>query len=411
MNHKEETDLRRAESAEPGFFITPELMRAMMADVFPHHAPTSDEPKPQKPKRRVDHTYVLPNGEVVTSGKGLGRGRPGIKRGPRKSQNANSPAVAQSRKRKRSDGDSAKPTLKASIVSLSDSEPLSDSESEDEYTPLSTQTRSGRQTQRPPAFVPESPTHKKPRLDPAPVTKEVNIKPKAYKGKDKNALCEHCSRGYGPPKNPIVFCDACNLCWHQKCHDPAIPRKVIVDARSEWFCRGCLDIIEQSKKRPEKPPHPTFHKPEKTTKYETEVTESSSKTDEAAIKAYYNSRDKEVLIDLLLRAQGLAPDLAIWPDRSRTAPFQALKSNTPPAKPARQIAASALPADPVPDNTEEAEDYEDLFDEHARLYPRPGYGVQLPPENEDMHMLLEGAGSKTFSHRVGGVLQRVGVAS
>ena len=49
------------------------------------------------------------------------------------------------------------------------------------------------------------------------------------------------------------------------------------------------------------------------------------------------------------------------------------------------------------------EGYDDHFDEHAALYPKPGEGIQLPPDRVDLNMLLEGPDSRTFSHWVRGM--------
>jgi hypothetical protein len=45
----------------------------------------------------------------------------------------------------------------------------------------------------------------------------------------------------------IVFCDGCNMPFHQLCHDPPIDDLVIAVTEAEWYCGSC------NKKREEKP--------------------------------------------------------------------------------------------------------------------------------------------------------------
>ena len=69
--------------------------------------------------------------------------------------------------------------------------------------------------------------------------------------------------------------------------------------------------------------------------------------------------------------------------------------------------------DSYPTPTQEEDDYEYLYDEHATLYPKPGNGVKLPPESVDLAMLLEGPDCKTFSHNLLTEVQRgpIGVSA
>ena len=297
---------------------------------------------------RRQREYVLQDGTIVQSGKGLGRGRPGIKRGPRKPKlnptsstpsATNVPAASSApiKKRKRSilieDDERGKPGIS-----------VSDDEHSDSYTPKATHTRSGRSTQKPSAFVPtESPTSKKTRQDtgtPSAHGKNLLIKKKIYRGREQNALCERCLRGRGPVDNAIVFCDGCNLCWHQKCHDPMIPKELVLDTKAEWFCKDCLSKLESTAAGAEVSPELRNEEPVTTAVRNTDqVAPSSSRqsvlpmntTARAALptafpglvgarsltvdqrQQYLTSLSQQQLIDLLLYVSNSAPHLPLFP--------------------------------------------------------------------------------------------------
>jgi PHD-finger len=44
----------------------------------------------------------------------------------------------------------------------------------------------------------------------------------------------------------IVFCDGCNMAYHQFCHDPPIEKDVVQIAEKEWFCNSCTRSKESA---------------------------------------------------------------------------------------------------------------------------------------------------------------------
>jgi len=102
----------------------------------------------------------------------------------------------------------------------------SDSDGSGSATNMPTQTKSGRQISRPAQF------------DPA-----ASATPVRKRGPNKRiqeqALCKRCGRGHSPQSNMIVFCDGCNLGWHQMCHGPVITDEIVKDETQEWFCHDC----------------------------------------------------------------------------------------------------------------------------------------------------------------------------
>jgi hypothetical protein len=397
-----------------------------------HDMPRLDMPRtgsqstgdPKTSSRRVKE-YTMPDGTVV-SGKGLGRGRPGIKRGPRKSKSLTgdgqqpdgaSPqssvstppvnGIPSSNKRRRS-GTNIKADSPDSDSMLSDSR-----DSTPEYNPTE-ETRSGRKIQKPPTNANQvaesaSPASKRPRLEnrqstttSSPAVKlHPKIKRKMYKGREQLALCEHCQRGHGPVGNVIVFCDACNKCWHQRCHEPQVPQSVINDSKAEWFCVHCEKILHGKKGKKAK-----LNGTEGSTSQPTKPQFVGPLIGGAGLSqvhkiAYLESLTKEQLIALILQGSDLAPALPMFQAPAPQLPQAEFKSNyiTP---------ASSTPGLHPSNSTADQDDegYDSYFDEHAALYPKPGNGVKLPPESADVHMLLEHPQSRTFSHWVRGMPTR-----
>jgi len=391
---------------------------------------------PKTSSRRVKQ-YVLPDGSVV-SGKGLGRGRPGIKRGPRNPkykivadtvpQPPSTPGTAgpstalpsPGKKRKRADSESSNIKTRRSP---SGSGTSSSRESSVEYNPTATQTRSGRYTQKPPSLVAPTAASSSPstRTNSASVAHEASpstirthpkIKRRVYRGREQFALCDHCLRGHGPPGNVIVFCDACNKCWHQRCHDPQVPKQVVADTKAEWFCTECDRILHGNKKDKKPPAKPSPARPvaqalpsvPATVAYSGILVGGAALTSDQKV-AYLNTLTKDKLMSLVLQAADLAPHLPLFqtPVLAPVPPQAQFTSTyvTPVSKPPAFAAANGASPAEIAD-----EGYDDYFDEHAALYPKPGNGLQLPPESVDMHMLLEGKDCRTFSHWVKGTVGR-----
>jgi PHD-finger len=470
-----------------------------VASTTHHHgsmdpAPTSIKPTLSSSRRQRE--YVLPDGKIVP-GKGLGRGRPGIKRGPRKPKlNAASsePSIVNNavvssgpgKKRKRS-------TLTEDEERTETRVSLSDDADSDNYTPKATHTRSGRHTQKPSTFVPiDTPTPKKPRL----ATEISNaqgknpvFKKKVYRGKEQNALCELCHRGRGTVENAIVFCDGCNLCWHQECHEPRIPKELVLDKTAQWFCKACAVVIDQTVKELDTAERQSVESGLEAVNIIAEAVPPSSGqpvlpgdivvgpavTSSALLvgarsltleerQKYLTSLSRQQLLDLLLHASNIAPDLPIFPapasqslvgitsnatskPTSTPTPAPTTKitsqpvttagpsagpsttTNTmkPPPPPPPPLAMSSNPnlnpsraakaaapkytSPPSPssdsaDDSDHEEDYdeEDYGSLHSKCYPKPGQGLmsRLPPDEADEHMLLEGRESRTFSHSLRG---------
>ena len=313
---------------------------------------------------KLKNRYIMPDGTVI-NGKGLGRGRPGVKRGPRKSAlsrevtegstDAAAPVstpspVSQAKtttgKRKRKDSD---------VIKAEDED--EDEEDEDydaddisrdstpEYNPAAaTHTRSGRQSQKPAPLVTPATSIASPSMKRPPATqstsspsikKHPKIKPKVYRGREQFALCEHCLRQHGPPGNVIVFCDACNKCWHQRCHDPKISKEVVEDTKAQWFCMDCDRILHPKRKnKPLPKPTPQLAQSASPITATPNITPAPAKVvpryglplipgmslTMVQRKEYLNSISKEKLVEIVLQAANLAPNMPIFETPLHLAP-------------------------------------------------------------------------------------------
>ncbi|KAI0126140.1 hypothetical protein BJ170DRAFT_461450 [Xylariales sp. AK1849] len=171
------------------------------------------------------------------------------------------------------------------------SSPLSDppeSDEDDEYQDASapTMTKSGRQILKPTQFNP--------------TTASGPGKRKHYgKRTPEQALCKVCTRGLSPANNQIVFCDGCNFCWHQMCHDPYIDDEFVSDESRSWFCQGCLAKREK-------------HLAKKKSMSAFKGVSWSTKSAEQR-RTYMSGLSQAQLVNLVMYSLELHPDLAIFP--------------------------------------------------------------------------------------------------
>jgi hypothetical protein len=127
-----------------------------------------------------------------------------------------------SAKRKRAKSESVSSEESDNMSKLGGDSDSDDAESVTEFPKV---TQSGRQVVKPATYAPPAQTTAK-RRAPSKRTSE-------------QALCKRCGRGHSPQSNQVVFCDGCNLPWHQMCHDPPIPEEMVKDETAQWFCLDC----------------------------------------------------------------------------------------------------------------------------------------------------------------------------
>ena len=242
------------------------------------------------------------------------------------------------------------------------------SDSSEEITALPTQSRSGRritQVVMPIPTGPEvesslKPSTKQPSF--AVPTDPISSAQKSAKRKrvTLSAVCKNCCRGHSPQSNQIVFCDGCNTPWHQYCHDRPITPTVIQEEEKEWHCGNCEVQAEEAGILTGRIP----------------PAEGMGLADK---RRALQGMDRAELVALLLRASALYPDLPI------------LKP-PPPPETWTAAAAATTPQGAVAKGEAEYEYYDEPLP-----YPKAGNGVRLPPEEDDVELLID-EDIVTYSH-------------
>ena len=239
-------------------------------------APTQDTPSAASPSR----------------GSGRGPGRPrGRSRGRPQTRNRGGTSTGRKRKRDSSDAESSSEAVGVFLTFNADLTPKypahthkpqshtpHGSQSSDASDPAGsggpyyTVTKFGRNVHRPQQFQPPSGTTANRSIAPRAAAASLAREPTAssipppippttpirglaaprgrrpkHSGTPEFTLCRKCGRDHSPEGNVIVFCDGCNVSWHQWCHDPAIPREVVEVERMSWFCGGCANQREMAR--------------------------------------------------------------------------------------------------------------------------------------------------------------------
>jgi hypothetical protein len=212
------------------------------------------------------------NPSKVLPGAKVSRGR------PPKAELENKAKTPRGAKRKRGKDEDGSPTP-------SDAHESDDEEYQDAAVP--TMTKSGRQVLKPSQFNP--------------VVAPAGGKRKHYgKRTPEQALCKVCTRGLSPAGNQIVFCDGCNSCWHQLCHDPYIDDEFVSDESRSWFCRSCMAKREK-------------HLAKKKTMEGFKGASWAAKSAEQR-RVYLAGLPQSQLVNMVMYSLELHPDLPLFPE-------------------------------------------------------------------------------------------------
>lgn len=307
----------------------------------------------------------------------------------------------------------------------------SSSDHESDITPTATQTKSGRQVNRPSLYVPPpapSPgSSAKSNHNTSFANSPDNSTPAARKrkrimrkSKEVNVNCVHCQRGHSPLNNAIVFCDWCNQAWHQLCHDPCIDDEVIQVKEKEWLCKQCKPVplsgIQPTVVRSNPNMESQARIPVKVPPLE--VGGAGFSNDER--RGYLSSLSHAALVELLVTLSDHNPGIPMFPDNLKALPSSKLpfQSSISTAAPTMAIAGSghvnrkqqdpSTTAKSQPatgkkrhDFSEDEESEYEIFEDH-RLYPRAGNGFCLSLNPDDLDILREDPACPTFSYSLHG---------
>lgn len=191
-------------------------------------------------------------------------------------------------------------------------------------TPL-TMTKSGRQVLKPDAYDPAAmdAASRRPRA------------PAHHYGKRtaEQALCLKCSRMHSPATNQIVFCDGCDECWHQLCHDPWIADEIVQDRGKVWYCGTCVAKKERhaTSKRQKIEQQQHHHHPHQHHHHQGRGGNKGEKGQEKGSwagkptqqkRAYLSTLPQQELVGLLMACLETHPDLPLFPVEQQQHPHQ-----------------------------------------------------------------------------------------
>ncbi|OJK02879.1 hypothetical protein ASPACDRAFT_23821 [Aspergillus aculeatus ATCC 16872] len=347
---------------------------------------------------------------------------------------------AKNKKRRRN-----KDSDEESVIRAGDS-----SSDESDVAPTATQTKSGRQVNRPSLYVPPPSlpaaaketsnsleTSDNTRGSTAATTRKR--KRVQRKAKDGNITCTRCQRGHSPLSNAIVFCDECNGAWHQLCHDPPISVEVVTVQEKEWFCGECkpvpITIVQPTvvrsnpflaKTQPTPIPTSSLIVPR------AEVSAGGFSVEER--RGFLSGLSHATLVELLMNISEGNRNLPMFPANLKdhqlsnfsvrpgssavtststsvqgtvlqtnglgaSAATSAEESARPPTASAPDVSTTSSHRRRYEETSDEEPEYQ--FQEH-RLYPRAGNGFRLPVGLDDLDILSEDPACSTFSHSLHG---------
>ncbi|KAG9206881.1 hypothetical protein G6514_000171 [Epicoccum nigrum] len=271
-----------------------------------------------------------------------------------------------------------------------------DSDASESYTPQATRTKSGRNVNKPVAFVPVIP-------EPTPGVKRRKSTKTMLAAK-----CKTCQRDTDPPQNRIVFCDSCSTAYHQYCHTPPISNEVVTVLEKEWLCGPCTRSKESAVEG-------TEHL----------VAAKNLSIDEK--RAYFSTLPQSQLVSLLLHAAIRHPELPVFPTNvaDLLPDPSTISSQAPPARAVQPTAAASTPLAQTPNTTASSSEAQVLREMGIRAqprvtldmagnryeeddgydtdppahYPKAGQGLArtLRPESEDLQWLVDD-NFEVFSH-------------
>ncbi|CAG8444393.1 12679_t:CDS:2 [Funneliformis mosseae] len=139
---------------------------------------------------------------------------------------------------------------------------------------------------------------------------EIKIEHELEQAVADDVVCILCHDGSSPKHNRIVLCDKCDTPYHQQCHKPSVEDRVVEIPDAEWMCSKCDDLRERKRRKLDATSVSGLNS-SGSSRYSREIS-GDGLTEEQKI-AYLSSLPQRVLIDLILIAEKLHPDLPLYP--------------------------------------------------------------------------------------------------
>ncbi|CAG8591294.1 19000_t:CDS:2 [Gigaspora rosea] len=178
-------------------------------------------------------------------------------------------------------------------------------------------TKYGRKVHKPVLFIPDvkKPSNENRNKNTNKRHRNLNTSSRASINGDQDTtddiVCTICRDGRSPKHNRIVLCDRCDIPYHQRCHKPSIEDRVIEIPDAEWICAKCEEVLRGRKRRKVD----SSNASSSLVSVSSDIFKGSSGnglTEEQKV-AYLSSLPQRVLIDLILIAEKLHPDLPLYP--------------------------------------------------------------------------------------------------
>ncbi|CAG8503050.1 2276_t:CDS:2 [Acaulospora morrowiae] len=162
---------------------------------------------------------------------------------------------------------------------------------------------------------------------------------------DDSMVCNICQEGLSEKGNWIILCDNCDTPYHQICHKPVISDE-FADSEKEWKCLNCVDcpsankraridkrnLTGKSRGRPKNEKSSIILGSDSTEISKEHLGESMTSANRVGSASklltykqieilltreqkieYFSSLPKEVLVNLLLLAEQIAPNIPLYP--------------------------------------------------------------------------------------------------
>ncbi|CAB4400520.1 unnamed protein product [Rhizophagus irregularis] len=128
-----------------------------------------------------------------------------------------------------------------------------------------------------------------------------------------NIVCTICCDGTSAKQNWIVFCDKCDAPYHQLCHKPKIEDIVVQDSQTEWICAKCKISPRSNKRIKVDNKSPEIQEINENKGHGQDLISIGTVLTREQKVEYLSSLSQDVLVNLLLLAEQIEPNIPLYP--------------------------------------------------------------------------------------------------